>query len=320
MNNKKWIILDVIVSLVISIIFLSGLYVYYNYSVLKEAEESFYKPIELSKANVEDDNEADDRVNIRLPSPESGRNFNFMIIGNDARRGEFSRSDALLVGAYNFERNEALIFSIPRDTYVEIPGYGYDKINHAYAFGGASLLAETIEDYLGLPIEKYASLNFNGFIQLVDLVGGVPMNVEKDLIYHNHSNTSEYPINIKQGYQTLNGKDALGYARFRKDAEGDFGRNKRQQELIEGLTGQMINANLVGRIPDMIDILGYNLKTNFTIDEMTSYIIDITRKGNLSLEFDSLSGKGTKINGIYYYIIGESEIKRFREEIINFVD
>lgn len=117
-----------------------------------------------------------------------------------------------------------------RDIYADIPGYGKHKINSAYALGGPKLLRKTLDKNLGINPEYYAVVDFTGFEKMIDelMPEGVPINVEKDM-------SKNIGVSLKKGNHRLNGKELLGYARFRHDPEGDFGRVRRQQQVMQTL-------------------------------------------------------------------------------------
>jgi LCP family protein required for cell wall assembly len=146
------------------------------------------------------------------------------------RSYEHTRSDAMMVARLDFDRNRAFIISIPRDTYVAIPGYrSLQKINAAHALGGAELAQRTVENMLGIEIDQTIVMNFDGFSRLVDEVGGVPVDVDKNMNYDD--NAGNLHIHIRAGHQVLDGKDAMGYVRFRH-TDDDFRRSKRQRMFL----------------------------------------------------------------------------------------
>ena len=128
-----------------------------------------------------------------------------------------ARTDSIMIAQYDFLNKKVKIISVMRDIYAEIPGYRNYKINTAYTLGGPELLRKTIEKNLGIPIEHYAIIDFKGFEAMVDEISpsGVPVNVEKDM-------SENIGVSLKKGQHNLNGKELLGYARFRHDEEGDL--------------------------------------------------------------------------------------------------
>ena len=148
--------------------------------------------------------------------------FDFRV---DTRGEEKSRTDTMMVLSWNKANNDIKLVSFMRDIYADIPGYQSYKLNTAYYLDGVQLLKDTLTNMFGLPIHHYALIDFKNFESLVDILApnGVEMDVEKDM-------SENIGVELKQGVHRLNGQELLGYARFRHDAEGDFGRVARQQK------------------------------------------------------------------------------------------
>lgn len=183
-----------------------------------------------------------------------GDAINVLLIGSDSRGADQGRSDSLMVAHYNTKTNTPKLVSIMRDTYVDIPGHGKNKINAAYSYGGPELVRQTIKENFGVDVEYYVVANFEGFPKIVDTLApeGIKINAEKDM-------SKNIDVSIKKGEQVMDGKTLLQYARFRKDAEGDFGRIRRQQQVLEALKEQALDVGDVTKIPDVIGKLqGYS--------------------------------------------------------------
>lgn len=206
---------------------------------------------------------------------------------------EAGRSDTMIVVTINPKDEETTMVSIPRDAYVEIDGYGYDKINHAYAFGGAELAIDTVENFLDIPIDYFVCMDFEGFVSLVDAMGGVTVYNDFAFSYGG----SDFP----EGELHLDGEEALDYCRMRKqDPEGDAGRQKRQQEVIMGLAQQAKEIDSVSDITAIFEVVGDHMSTNITPTEiwdmMWDYAPALQNITNLQLPFDGFTGE----DGIYY--------------------
>ncbi|MBC1495674.1 LCP family protein [Listeria welshimeri] len=183
-----------------------------------------------------------------------GDAINVLLIGSDSRGADQGRSDSLMIAHYNTKTNTPKLVSIMRDTYVDIPGHGKNKINAAYSYGGPELVRQTIKENFGVDVEYYVVANFEGFPKIVDTLApeGIKINAEKDM-------SKNINVSIKKGEQVMDGKTLLQYARFRKDAEGDFGRIRRQQQVLEALKEQALDVGDVTKIPDVIGKLqGYS--------------------------------------------------------------
>lgn len=193
--------------------------------------------------------------------PVNGETINVLLIGSDSRGEDQGRSDSLMIAHYNKKTDTPKLVSIMRDTYVNIPGYGYNKINASYSFGGAELVKETIKENFGVPIHYYAIVNFESFPKIINTLfpGGLKIDAEKDLDLDGTF--------IKKGWQKMNGIEVLQYARFRKDAESDFGRVRRQQQVLTAMMNQAVQPQNIVRLPVALGkVQGYtstNVPTNF---------------------------------------------------------
>ncbi|NJK60790.1 MAG: LCP family protein [Oscillatoriales cyanobacterium SM2_1_8] len=176
-------------------------------------------------------------------------------------------SDAMLLLRFDPRANKVTALSIPRDSRVEIPGYGVGKINSANYFGGAGLAALTVSQTLGnVPIDRYVRLNVHGFGQLMDAVGGVEVVVPKPLKYRDDS--QRLYIDLPAGRQKLDGAKAIQYMRYRDAEYGDVGRVQRQQALVRALKEQKLNVGTLSRLPEILRVLRNNIDTNLSVNEM----------------------------------------------------
>ena len=176
------------------------------------------------------------------------------------------RSDTLLLLRFDPTDNTLKMLSIPRDTRVEIPQHGYNKINDANALGGPALAAQVVSQTLHeVPIDRYLRVTTNAFRELVDLVGGVEVYVPKPMVYSDK--TQKLEINLAEGLQVLNGDQSEQFARFRHDANGDIGRVQRQEILLKALQKRLNNPALIAQIPQALQILRQSIDTNLTMEE-----------------------------------------------------
>ncbi|WP_339199419.1 LCP family protein [Solibacillus sp. FSL R5-0449] len=217
---------------------------------------------------------------------------NYLILGVDTRGEEKSRSDTMMVLSWNRKTNDMKLVSFMRDIYAEIPGYQSYKLNTAYYLGGVPLLQETLNNMFDIPIHHYAMIDFKSFETLIDILApnGIEMDVEKDmggLIY----------VEIKKGLQNLNGKELLGYARFRSDAEGDFGRVARQQKVIEALKDQLFSPKNIANIPKFIGATQGYITTDLTSKDQLTTALKAVSGGEINVEKMTIPAEGTyKIN------------------------
>ncbi len=177
------------------------------------------------------------------------------------------RTDTILLARIDPDNAAINMMSIPRDTRVEIPGYGIDKINQANVEGGAELAAQTISyNFNQVEIDRYVRISTAAFREIVDLVGGVEVFVPKPMQYEDK--TQGLVIDLEPGWQTLNGSEAEQFARFRQDNLGDIGRVQRQQILLKALRDRMINPKVITQLPQIVRILQSHIDTNLSTEEI----------------------------------------------------
>lgn len=249
--------------------------------------------------------------------------FTVMFVGTDVRsaKSENWRSDVLIVAAVNPKEKSIKMVSIPRDTLAPIANtQGKDKINSAASYGISKNVGpmtntvETVEHFLNIPIDYYVKVNFNGFIELVDAVGGVDVNVPFDFSMRLFYKMQHY----EKGPAHLDGTRALGYVRMRKsDPRGDQGRNERQREVIQALMSKIVDIKSVTKIDDILQSLGRNVTHNMKLEELYE-LQDIYRAiPDENTETLKLNGRNSKDNpkGIWYYIVTDQERLRLSNVI-----
>lgn len=191
---------------------------------------------------------------------------NVLVLGEDRKVDNSQpRTDSIMIVQYDYLKKDLKIVSVMRDIYSEIPGgYRNYKMNAAYSLGGPELLRKTLIKNLDIDPEYYAIIDFDGFEEMVDEIApnGVPINVEKDM-------SEKIGVSLKKGQHNLNGKELLGYARFRHDAEGDFGRVRRQQQVMTGLKSELLSFNSIVKAPKLAGIARGYVNTN--LDDQTIY-------------------------------------------------
>lgn len=209
---------------------------------------------------------------------EGGR-LNVLLLGVDSRGEEKSRTDTMMVASWDPESNDVRLISLMRDIYAEIPGYQSYKLNTAYYLGGADLTRQTVEGMFGIPLHHYALIDFTSFETMVDILApnGIEIDVEKDM-------SEEIGVELKQGVHQLNGQELLGYARFRKDEEGDFGRVRRQQVVIEALSNEVTSVGNLHRLPKFAGALNGYIQTDITNTDKLNYLLDVALGGSPEVE------------------------------------
>lgn len=197
--------------------------------------------------------------------------INVLVIGSDNRPGETkARSDVLMVASFDQRTGRVAVVSIPRDTRVQIPGYGYNKVNAAYALGGAKLSRQVVESLLGLEIPYYVATDFNGFKDIIDTLGGVTIDVEQRMYYPDEG------INLRPGkQQRLNGEDALGFVRYRHLPLGDIDRVENQKKFLMALANEMLTFKAITKLPQLLPQIQNCVQTNFTAGQL----LELARMG-----------------------------------------
>ena len=225
---------------------------------------------------------------------------NIVVLGVDERDDDVGRSDTLFVVMFDSKTKAASLLSVPRDTRVRIEGHGWDKINHAYAYGGHKLTQKTVEELLGIRINNYVMVDFKGFEGLVDAIGGIDIDVEKDMYYHD--TWDGFTVDLKKGRQHLDGKTAIQYVRFR-DEEGDIGRIRRQQHFLMAVYDKITSADMLLHIPGLAKQLTSMVKTDMPLSDM----IDIGKALHSMVKEKGLSmamvpGEPKYIDGVSYWL------------------
>ena len=238
--------------------------------------------------------------------------FSMLLIGVDSTEQGLeaaSLADSLIVATVNPKNLSVTMTSIPRDSYVEIPCFNNtkDKITHSNN-GGTTCVIESVEKMFDLNIPYYVKINFKGVVELVDTIGGiyvdVPVTIEEQ---DSNRQFGEHLITVEEGYQHLNGEQALALSRHRKTlAKGDLGRAEHQQLVIEGIVNQMLTEmNTVNEFLDLLDVLGNNIETNISINQMTSglqYLLGLVPTFNGQNPLDFIHIKSMVLSAQYGYM------------------
>ena len=242
-----------------------------------------------------------------------------MIMGIDEhiREDDPGRSDTLMIAALDPIKNQAALLSIPRDTRVKIPGYGFDKINAAYALGGKKLTQETVEDFLGLPIDHYVAIKTKSFCNIIDAIGGVDIDVEKRMFYEDPwDDNGGLVINLQPGMQHMDGKTAITYVRYR-DEEGDIGRVRRQQKFMKAVMDQVTSPMIIPRLPSIIREVSNTVDTDLTVRQLLELGGSLKEAHKNGLKTEMVEGKPMYIDEISYWVPDISDV---REALANTLD
>ena len=235
---------------------------------------------------------------------------NIVVMGCDIRKDDVGRSDTLFVVMLDKSKKNAALLSVPRDTRVKIKGHGWDKINAAFAYGGHKLTQETVQDFLGIKLNNYVVIDFQGFKGLVDAVGGVDINAEKRMSYYDPY--ADFRIDLQPGMQHMDGKTAMQYVRYR-DEEGDIGRIRRQQKFIMALHKQIASKNIIAKMPGVTKQIMSMIRTDLSLKEMVelgNVMRDLMEKDGLKMSM--VPGEPKYIDGISYWI---PDIPKMRQQM-----
>lgn len=248
-------------------------------------------------------------VNVTKKKMEDTESLNILLLGIDSPTSEKGRSDALMILSLDPKNETMQLISIPRDTRTLIVGKDIeDKINHAYAFGGADMAVATVEDFLDVELDYYVRMNMEGLEQLVDELGTI--TVYNDIAW----NDSKYDFEF--GPTKMDGDQTMHFVRMRKeDPDGDFGRTKRQRQVIQGIIDRGASIDSVTKINGMIEVLGNNMATNLDFDDMKKLLFDYKNTRKKFTDYQ-MKGTGKTIDGIYYLQVDDEEIEKVRQMIL----
>lgn len=238
--------------------------------------------------------------------------INILVLGVDEREDDVGRSDTAFVVTVDTDAKKVTMLSIPRDSRVKIPGHGWDKMNHAYAFGGTKLSKTTVENLLGIPLDYTLVINFNGFVRMIDAVGGVTINVDKPMHYADpYDDDGGLYIDLQPGVQKLNGKTAIEYVRYR-DEEGDIGRVARQQKFLKALMQEFTKPQMLTRLPEMVKQFASTVKTDMPTSKMLQLISIVGDAAKTGLETQWVTGTPIWIQDVSYWL---PDIKALRVKV-----
>ena len=272
-RKKKRIrkILSCLLIFCIILVVIFSLFVWYIYSKLSKVNYVVLENIEVNEGIVE-----------QLKGYR-----NVVLFGVDARANTYdgSRSDCIIIVSINQDTNDVKLTSIYRDTYVYIDGYGYDKITHAYAYGGPQLAINTINKNFDLNITEFVAVNFDAVIDIVDAVGGLDIDIKLNEIANMNDCISMIDGDLGYGYtprikhaglQNLSGKQTLAYSRIRYTEGGDYKRSERMRSVLSIGYAKIKKLN-AGKLNNLVDILLPKVYTNIPTSEIMSLLPTATK-------------------------------------------
>src|SRR5574344_268702 len=230
--------------------------------------------------------------------------------GTDPWRG--TRSDTILLLNIDPKSHSVNVISIPRDSKVYLSDdHGVQKINSAHALGGIKLVKATVEETLGVKVDKYIIVSDEAVRRIVDTIGGVPVYVEKNMFYNDYSGNLH--VNLQQGINVLDGQNAVGYLRFRKDGLGDIGRTQRQQWFLRAFAEKIQTPQAIAKLPEMINTVTTYVKTNMSLYELSQYAAFAKNIDLGQIEVATLPGAPNKKGYISYWILDPEKT----QEVVN---
>ena len=242
-----------------------------------------------------------------------GRQKNILLLGVDSN-GECTdtwkgtRSDTIIVLNVDPSSRTVNAISIPRDSKVYLPGnYGTDKINAAHAYGGIDMAKETIEQTLGIKIDKYICVHDDGVKEVIDALGGIPIYVEKRMKYDDYA--GKLHINLEKGNHVLSGQEAVGYLRFRHDGLGDIGRTQRQQWFLRGFLERLQSPSVISKVPRIVNIAKKYIKTDMSVYELTQLAAMAKGFDEGNIQVAMLPGAPNSRGGISYWILNPEQVQ-----------
>lgn len=245
------------------------------------------------------------KLSVTAGLSQNGKITNIALFGLDSRNHDYEgRSDAIMVASVNGKTGKIKLISIARDTYVNIPGYGQTKINHAYAYGGAELAIQTINENFNLDITDYAAVNFDSLADVIDAMGGIDLEVTEEERYQINAYLLEGEPLRESGMVHLNGPQAVSYARIRK-IDSDNMRTERQRKVLECLFEKAKDINPL-EYPSYIRKFAPMIETSLSNEEILQ-LATVGANPNVTLEQgafpnDYIQSTGQTIGGVWYYV------------------
>ena len=291
MRERKWV--QAVAGAIAGILVLALLYCgYVIYS-----DDLWFGKLQDSDKQATEESSLKDQVNI-------------LVMGVDKREDDVGRSDTLFLVSIDPKRQQIFQLSIPRDTRLLIPGYGWDKVNHAYSLGGKDLTVETVEGFLGVKIQHTVEIDFQGFYRIVDAIGGVEIDVEKRMYYEDPwDQDGGLVIDLRPGLQRMNGRTAITYVRYR-DEDGDIGRIERQQKFMKAVIDQVSRPAIITRLPAIISEVSSAVETDLSTLELLNLgrFFKESREKNMQTNMGMVPGGGYYIGGISYWVPNMNEL------------
>lgn len=251
--------------------------------------------------------------------PSLGRAKNILLLGVDSNgegtdKWDGTRTDTIILMNIDPKSHSVNAISIPRDSKVYIEDHGVNKINSAHAFGGIRLCKKTIEDTLGVRIDKYIMIHDDAVKDIVDALGGVPIYVERRMNYDDYA--GKLHIHINKGLNVLNGTQAVGYLRFRHDGLGDIGRTQRQQWFMKGLLETVKSPQTLSKLPEILNVAREDIKTDMSVYELSQLANTARTFNEGGIQIATLPGAPNQHGYISYWILDPEKVQETVDRLI----
>ena len=243
-----------------------------------------------------------------------GAAMNVLVLGTDARPGVVEspgNSDVIMILHIDPKLDYLSILSVTRDLYLDIPGYGMDRVNAAYYRGGPALTIATLKQAFGVDVTKYLGVGFVSFPGLIDSLGGVYIDVDR-----RYTDTPYWKIDLSPGYQLLDGANALLFSRYRFDENADFGRMYRQQRILAGLRDQAQGWDKTLKLPGIVNTVMDSAATNLTADEMLKLAYWLVRLDGTRIRQTIIKGPGKLIDGKAVVVVDRATLTQAVTEFL----
>lgn len=262
---------------------------------------------------------ADATAEISDEKEPENKTINFLLLGVDERSGDVGRSDTIMMLSANLATKRIGLVSVPRDSRVDMIKYGSTKVNHAYAYGGITLAKQTIEKLLNVKADHYFVINFSAFKKIIDLLGGVDLDVEKDMYYRDdYDGENGLVIDLQKGQQHLDAEKAIEYVRYR-DEEGDIGRVKRQQKFLNAVLAKFTSPSTILKIPSIIKEVRNSIQTDMSFADMVEYLSFLKNGTDYKTTAFMVPGSPQMIDDLSYWIVNYPKLYDELQAMNNFI-
>lgn len=296
----KLVILLLLISIIGGAFFWGSVWIYDTFINPPQAK------VAVADGNKESKEALSSRINILLLGIDDG--------DSEADKSEPKRTDAMMLLSVDPKLEKVSVLSLPRDTKVVLPGHSSNsKLNSAYTYGGTVMAKQAVANLLGVDIHYYALANWKGFIDIVDLIGGVDLYVDRDMHYEDP--WADLVIDIKHGYQHMDGKTAGKYVRFRSDELGDIGRVQRQQKFVKAAAEQMFSIQNIAKVPQLMRTLDKYIETDLNAPTMIKAANSFKIFGEEKIKTGMLYGQFDDASGISYWASSKADVNRSLDEL-----